>query len=235
MSVGCAPSPNTDGYVHPDEQRLAAFNRVYENCLVVEDIYPDLARRFLTEETSRFAEVGGGRGPIGELLASQGVATCVVDLDEQMLADAHRPAVRGDLRALPLPSGALDGVAAVNCLYFLDEPLVAIREAWRVVRPGGLFVASSPSRWNDPELNGIDPNWGAPSSFDSEDGPGLAAQVFDSVEVEPWSVVAYELPDQSAIADYLHAFNIEDWRRKARTLRPPLTITKIGAEIWARK
>jgi hypothetical protein len=29
--------------------------------------------------------------------------------------------------------------------------------------------------------------------------------------------------------------DIEDWRRKARTLRPPLTITKIGAEVWARK
>lgn len=66
--MGCAPSPNSDGYVHPDEQRLAAFHRVYESYLVVDDIYPDLARRFLAEGTSRFAEVGGGRGPVGELL-----------------------------------------------------------------------------------------------------------------------------------------------------------------------
>jgi hypothetical protein len=47
--------------------------------------------------------------------------------------------------------------------------------------------------------------------------------------------VAYRLPDTHAIADYLHAFNVEGWHDKASTLRPPLTITKIGCEIWACK
>ena len=233
--MGCAPSPSADGYVNPDEERLAAFTRVYENCLVIEDIYPGLAQRLLRAGVARFAEVGGGHGPVAELLAPHGVATCVIDLDEDMVAEAHRPAVRGDIRRLPLADGSVGGVAAINCLYFVDDPVVAIGEAHRVLRSGGLFVASSPSRWNDPELEDIDPNWGQPSSFDAEDAPELVHSVFDDIEVEPWNVVAYRLPDTAAIADYLHAFNVDDWEHKAALVDAPLTITKIGAQIWARR
>ena len=224
-----------EGYVHPDEDRLAAWRRVYENCLVVEDVYPELARRFVDAGVSRFAEVGGGRGPISQLLAAEGVPTWVIDRDQDMLAEAHRPAVRGDLRALPLATASVDGVAAVNCLYFLDDPLPAIEDARRVLRPGGLFVASSPSRWNDPELEGIDPGWGAPGTFDAEDAPGLVQRVFGDVEVERWHVVAYHLPDRGSVADYLHAFHIDGWEEKAGRVQPPLTITKVGAHVWARR
>ncbi len=229
-----APSPRTTAYEHPDAARLAAFRRVYEGCLVVEDLHHGLAERFLAAGTRTFAELGGGRGPIAEHLAPHGVATCVVDLDEQMLAEAHRPAVRGDLRALPLAEESVDGAAAVNSLYFLPDPLVGLREGRRILRPGGLFVASSPARENDPELEGIDPAWGTPSSFDSEDAPGLVAEVFGDVEVEPWRLVAYVLPDSGAIADYLHAFNVPEWDRRAAELSPPLRITKVGAQVWAR-
>lgn len=231
--VTVPPSPDVDRYVHPDQARLAAWKRVYERCLVVEDIYPELARRLRESGVTRFAEIGGGRGPIAKILAAHDVASCVVDLDNQMLADAHRPAVRGDLCSLPLADESVDGVAAVNCLYFLDDPTMAIREAHRVLRPDGLFVASSPSRWNDPELEGIDPNWGRAGTFDAEDAPALVSEVFGAVTVEPWRVVAYELPDAAAIADYLHAFNIANWEREAASIVPPLRITKVGAHVWA--
>ena len=213
---------------------MAAFRRVYDNHLVVEDVYPGMARRFAEAGVERFAEIGGGRGPISNLLAAQGVHTCIVDLDTQMLAETAGPAVRGDLRALPLADGSVDGVAAVNCLYFVDHPIEALHEARRVLRRGGTFVASSPSRWNNPELEGIDPAWGAASPFDSEDAPGLVAEVFGHVEVEPWRLVAYVLPDTDAVADYLHAFNVPDWQAKALDIEPPLSITKVGAQVWAR-
>jgi SAM-dependent methyltransferase len=233
MSV--APSPRTDRYVHPDQARRAAFQRVYDRWLVVEDMYPGLARRFEQTRTRRFAELGGGRGPVSALLGQKGVSTCVIDVDPGMVAEAHRPSVRADIRALPLPNEAVDGIAAVNCLYFLTDPVVAVREAWRALRRGGLFVASCPSRWNDPELEGIDPHWGAPSSFDSEDAPGLISTVFGPVEVQAWKLVAYVLPDETAIADYLHAFNVPDWAAKAKRIEVPLNITKVGAHVWAHR
>jgi len=213
---------------------MAAFRRVYEKCRVVEDLYPELARRFEQAGVRRFAELGGGRGPICALLAARRIATCVVDLDPKMLAETHPPAVRADMAALPLADAALDGAAAVNCLYFLADPGAALREARRALRPGGLFVASSPSRWNDPELEGLDRRWGTPSSFDAQDAPSLVAEVFGKVEVEPWRLAGYVLPDRAAVADYLHAFNVADWEAKAAEVVPPLTITKVGAQVWTR-
>jgi SAM-dependent methyltransferase len=221
-------------YEHPDEARMDAFRRVYANWLVVDDLYPAVATRFEQAGTRRFLELGGGRGPVSALLAPRGVRACVVDIDPQMVDESTRPAVRADIAALPLPDGMADGAAAINSLYFLSNPLVAIREARRVLRDGGLFLASSPSRWNDPELEGVDPSWGAPSSFDSDDAPALVGAVFGSVEFERWEIVAYVLPHRAAIADYLHAINVPDWDDRAARLAAPLSITKLGAHIWAR-
>jgi SAM-dependent methyltransferase len=234
--MGTAPSPRVDVYEHPDPARWAAFRRVYENYLVIEDIYPSLAARFHTAGVRRFVELGGGRGPISALLASslpRGGMACVVDIDRQMVSEAPAPAVRGDLAALPLAHGSVDGAAAVNCLYFLPDPRLALREAKRVLRRGGMFVASAPSRWNDPELRAIDPRWGVPSPFDAEDAPRLVGEVFGDVEVQPWRLVAYMLPDRAAVADYLHAFNIPAWEERAVELPVPLSVTKVGAQVWA--
>ena len=214
---------------------MAAWRRVYENYLVVEDIYPALAARILTEGARRFVEVGAGRAPMARILGSAGVASVAVDADDEMLAEAHRPAVKADMCHLPLPDGAAHAVAAINCLYFLAEPADGVREARRVLRDGGLFVASAPSRWNDPELEGIDPRWGRPSPFDSEDAPDIVGGVFGDVEVETWEAVAYHLPDRAAVADYLHGINVPDWADKVDLLCPPVEITKLGAHVWARR
>ena len=229
------PSSDFDRYVHPDEARMAAWQRVYERYLIVEDVYRSLAQRIVGHGARRIGDLGGGRGPIAALATDAGLETVVVDLDEQMLAETHRPAVRGDVTALPLATGSLDAAAAVNCLYFLADPQVGISEAHRVLRRGGVFVASTPSRWNDPELAGIDPRWGRASPFDSEDAPELVSGVFGEVEVQSWEVVAYQLPDAQAIADYLHGFNVPDWEAKVDAIKPPLHITKRGVHVWARR
>jgi SAM-dependent methyltransferase len=230
-----APSSDFAGYVHPDEERMAAFRRIYDQHLVVEDVYPNIARRLVAGGCRRFVDLGGGRGELCGLLARSGVRTVLVDLDQQMLAEGTRPAVRAHIAALSMPDASVDAAAAVNCLYFLADPLVAIREAYRVLEPGGIFVASSPSRWNDAELAGIDPRWGRASPFDSEDAPALVGAVFGDVEVETWELVAYHLPDLEAIRDYLHAFAVPDWQRRADTIPPPLEITKKGAHVWTQR
>ncbi|MGH9045883.1 MAG: class I SAM-dependent methyltransferase [Acidimicrobiales bacterium] len=228
------PTSNSEVYEHPDDGRMAALRRVHANYLVVEDLYPGVARRFIDVGISRFLELGGGRGPIAALLGADGIETCVVDRDARMVSEMYRPGVRADITMLPLADDCVDGAAAVNCLYFVTDPRVALREAKRVLAPGSLFLASAPSRWNDPELEGVDPRWGAASTFDAEDAPALVADVFGSVEVERWRVPAYVLPDASAVADYFHAFDVRDWRDMTPTLEPPLTITKVGAHVWAR-
>jgi ubiquinone/menaquinone biosynthesis C-methylase UbiE len=69
----------------------------------------------------RFADLGGGRGELCGLLARSEVRTVLVDLDQQMLAEGTRPAVRADIAALSMPDASVDAAAAVNCLYFLAD------------------------------------------------------------------------------------------------------------------
>lgn len=81
--------------------------------------------------------VGSGRfaGPLGVGLG--------LDPSWSMLELARGRGVgciNGRAEALPLRTGALDYLLLVTVLCFLPEPLLALREARRVVRPGGRAV-----------------------------------------------------------------------------------------------
>lgn len=101
-------------------------------------------------------------------------------------------------------------MAAVNCRYFLSDPLVGIHEADEILQPGGIFLASTPSRYHDPEIAGVAEHWGEPGTFDAEEAADLVARTFDEMEVDWWEAPAYHLPDRDAVVDYLVAFGIGD-------------------------
>src|SRR5205823_5670734 len=68
-TVVTGPSGDCGRYLHPNEARMAAWRRVYERYLVVDDIYPAIADRFVAAGVTRLAELGGGRGPVAALTA----------------------------------------------------------------------------------------------------------------------------------------------------------------------
>ncbi|TDC21001.1 methyltransferase domain-containing protein [Streptomyces sp. 8K308] len=91
------------------------------------------------------ADIGCGTGLAVAELAERGAAAMGFDIDERMLAAARarRPGAdlrRGDALALPLPDGALAGYRADRLLHALPEPARAVREARRVLAPGGRIV-----------------------------------------------------------------------------------------------
>ena len=105
-----------------------------------------------------------------------------------------------------------------------------------VLRRGGLFAACAPSRDNDPELADLVPRRGG--SFDAEDAAAIVGEHFDQVQVERWNLPdAITLPTIAAVEEYLFGRRVEPERcgEEARRLGAPLSITKRGCLVWARK
>lgn len=119
-----------DGYVHPDEARLAACRRVCDSYLVVENIYPGIARRFLDAGISRFAEIGRGRGPIATLLADHGVAHA------SRTVSAMRVVLLGGAPGVGKTVAAREllGIAATGerLVQWVDVDALWLHQPWRV-------------------------------------------------------------------------------------------------------
>jgi SAM-dependent methyltransferase len=59
-------------------------------------------------------------------------------------AGVRLPLLRGDALALPVRGGALDGATAHSVLYLLPDPVAALREVRRALRPGGALAVLEP-------------------------------------------------------------------------------------------
>lgn len=93
----------------------------------------------------RAVDLGCGAGHTGGSLAVRGCTVTGVDLDEGMLAAARRtyPAVhfvRADASATGLPAASFDLACARHTLHHHEDPDATLREARRLLRPGGRFV-----------------------------------------------------------------------------------------------
>lgn len=188
------------------------------------DAHEIVAERLARAQLSPVIDVGGGQGRLAQLLPD----VVVVDSSPAQLADAADPKVRADARSLPFGAGVVGAVTMLWMLYHLDDPVVAIEEARRVLRPGGLFAACTASRRNDPELTDGYP----PSTFDAEEAAAIAGSVFGDVEVETWDGPFTRLPDHSAVLRYCRSHFLPP--EAADRVTPPVTLTKRGCLVWAR-
>jgi SAM-dependent methyltransferase len=152
-----------------------------------------------------------------------------------MLRRAPEPALEGEATALPFPDASFGSVALLYVLYHLPDPTPALTEAHRVLRAGGLVSAAAPSRHDSPELSDFLAN--PPLTFDAELAPRLLERLFDEVEVERWDAPLLELPDRGAVRNYLVGKGVAPDRAAlgAESVDPPLSVTKRGALLFARR
>ena len=122
-------------------------------------------------------------------------------------------------------------------LYHLEDPVRAVAECHRVLRPGGLFAACAPSMYDSPELQSVLPGYGVPSTFDSENAPEIAGSVFGEIEIDAWDGPYVRLPDREALILYLRGRPLSPSaaERASDAIDTPLTLTKRGTVIYARK
>ena len=135
---------------------------------------------------------------------------------------------------MPFADGSFGGVALLYVLYHLEDPAIALKEARRVGRRGGLVATAAPSRDDSPELAFALPCRSL--TFDAEIAPGLVAEHLDAVEVDAWDLPLLTLPDHDAVRDYLIGKGTDAAiaADAASEVEVPLTVTKRGAVVWGR-
>jgi SAM-dependent methyltransferase len=208
-----------------DPQRWRSLDRATQ---LAGDVHGPVARRIVAEGLAPVLDAGGGEGELVRHLPP-GWPVTVLDRSRTMLATAPRPVALARAEALPVGDGCAGAVTMLWMLYHLDEPRDAIREARRVLRSGGLFVACTSARTNDPELTDGYP----PTTFDAEDAGQVVGDVFDDVTVERWDAPLTLLADRAAVERYCVHHSLPP--AVARRVTPPVLLTKRGCLVYARR
>jgi SAM-dependent methyltransferase len=224
------------GDFNSDPGRFAANQLATQSFSLLGDVHDRVADRLAKITSGPILDLGGGNGTLARSLIKLGRSAVVVDRADYVRS-APRPAVQADATRLPFRSESFAAVAALWMLYYLDRPEDALIETVRVLRMGGVFVACTSSRYNDPEFASVLPGWGKPFSFDAETAAAMVADHFEITEVITWDTSAMRLPDTAAVALFLRGRGLssKEASRQAPRWTTPMTVTKRGCLIWARR
>lgn len=98
-------------------------------------------------------DVGAGTGVVCDVATALGARCIEADVAVEMLAqrrDRPRRAIAADGHRLPFRPATFDVVTAACSMSHLDEPAAMVAEARRILRPGGVLLASAFPATPDP-------------------------------------------------------------------------------------
>lgn len=134
------------------QKNAAEWDRVRKLHLPESDIEPEMRALAGEARAGLFVDLGTGTGRMLALFADRYEAGVGFDLSREMLSVAranldcagvgHAQVRHGDLFSLPLDSASADFVCLHQVLHFLAEPGLAVREAARLLKPGGRLLIS---------------------------------------------------------------------------------------------
>lgn len=175
-------------------------------------------------------DVGCGDGRLASLLPAEVAWVGLDSSPAQLTANPYRPVVLADMTELPFRDASFSEVTHLWCLYHVQNPVAAVAEAWRVLRPGARYYASTAARGSDPELR---PEGYPATSFDAEEAVDIVGEVFEEVEPQRWDGTLYPLTTRDEVRAFCRHHHIP--AERAEQVDVPLWLTKRGVLVRARK
>ena len=147
------------------------------------------------QHCARVADLGCGSGVFTELLRREGFLSVGLDISPKLIAlgRVKYPGLDlrvGDAENLPFDSGSLDGALLSGLVHHFPDPSRLAKEVWRVLKPGGRFVAYDPNRMNPFMWLYRDRSspFYSPIGVTENERPVLASQVVDVFRKEGFRV-----------------------------------------------
>jgi ubiquinone/menaquinone biosynthesis C-methylase UbiE len=111
-------------------------------------------------EGKKILEIACGRGGFSRLLGSRGAMVCGADFSTSAVAIAKERLIRhrsladhvayeqADAQNMPFEENSFDMVISCETIEHLPDPQAAVREMYRVCRPGGFLYLTTPNYMN---------------------------------------------------------------------------------------
>ena len=183
----------------------------------------ELLGAWLPSAPAEVLDVGGGAGVYALWLAGRGYTVDLVDAMPKHVEQARdasrraaspvRSAEVGDARALPQADASVDAVLLLGPLYHLTaapERAIALQEAWRVLRPGGVVIAAAIGRWAS-TADGLMLSYLAEEPFAAIVADDVATGIHRNPNAHPgWFTTAYfHTPEELATEVSAAGFEID--------------------------
>ena len=131
-----------DGYYHAGNLTVPSF--------VLDRVGEIVAGFSRYRQENRFLDLGCGAGVLMDAAARAGWEVCGLDVSRKAVEHLRRAGYdvfHGELLEAGYPEGHFDVVAASELLEHVTDPRTIVAEVARILRPGGLFWATTPNGW----------------------------------------------------------------------------------------
>lgn len=184
-------------------KRVSVF---FDECLRAEDL-----------RGKKLLDAGCGTGWFSKKAVERGATVTSMDLGENLLAEVAKKCnserVVGSILEMPFEDNTFDYVISSEVIEHVPEPYKAIREIYRVLKPGGVMVLSTPNKFwkwtlwiaNTFKLRpyqGLE-NWSSYSTLKRE----VKLTGFKNIEMRGVHIIPFVHPVTYPVNDFFHRWN----------------------------